>query len=116
MNQVTFQGKWKQMRGALKEEWGKLTNDDLRVIAGRTDQLVGTLQERYGYTREQAENEVQRFLRRYDEPRSVLARWQGRFGRTVRQRPLLAWVAAGSVLLLLAAVLLNQDDDFGFSK
>ena len=51
--------KWKQVKGAVKERWGKLTDDDLDTIAGRRDQLVGKIQERYGITREQAEREIE---------------------------------------------------------
>ena len=54
MNSDQFQGKWKQMKGAVKEQWGKLTNDDLDVIDGKQDQLVGKIQERYGLTKEEA--------------------------------------------------------------
>jgi uncharacterized protein YjbJ (UPF0337 family) len=48
------EGNWKQMRGRVKEQWGKLTDDDLNVISGRRDQLEGMIQERYGYARERA--------------------------------------------------------------
>ncbi len=54
MNSDQFEGKWKQMKGAVKEQWGKLTNDDLDVINGKQDQLVGKIQERYGLTKEEA--------------------------------------------------------------
>ena len=54
MNTDTVQGKWKQMKGALKQRWGKLTDDDLTTLSGKKDELIGKLQERYGYTREQA--------------------------------------------------------------
>ncbi len=54
MNSDQFEGKWKQMKGAVKEKWGKLTNDDLDVINGKQDQLVGKIQERYGLTKEEA--------------------------------------------------------------
>ncbi len=58
-----MQGKWKQLRGKVKETWGKLTDDDLDRIEGRSDQLIGLLQERYGYARrEKAEEELNRFL------------------------------------------------------
>jgi len=53
-----MQGKWKQMKGHVKEKWGKLTDDDLDVIAGKKDQLVGKIQERYGITRAEAERQV----------------------------------------------------------
>jgi uncharacterized protein YjbJ (UPF0337 family) len=59
MNWDQVEGKWKQVKGGVKERWGKLTDDDLDTIAGRRDQLVGKLQERYGITREQAEREIE---------------------------------------------------------
>ena len=66
MNQDIFQGKWKQFRGDLKKWWGKLTDDDLDQIEGNKDKLVGILQERYGYQREKAEEEIDRRFRDYD--------------------------------------------------
>lgn len=57
MNWDQIEGKWKQMKGSVKEKWGKLTDDDLDSIAGKRDKLVGKLQERYGYARDQAEKE-----------------------------------------------------------
>jgi uncharacterized protein YjbJ (UPF0337 family) len=53
-----FKGSWNQTKGAVKEQWGKLTEDDLLEIEGRRDQLVGKIQTRYGITREEAEAEV----------------------------------------------------------
>ncbi len=58
MNTDTIQGKWKQMKGSVKQRWGKLTDDDLTVLSGKKDEFVGKLQERYGYTREQAVREA----------------------------------------------------------
>jgi uncharacterized protein YjbJ (UPF0337 family) len=60
MNTDQIKGSWKQLKGKIKEKWGKLTDDDLTVIAGERDQLLGKLQERYGYTKEQAEKELAR--------------------------------------------------------
>lgn len=60
MNAEQIKGNWKQLKGKVKEQWGKLTDDDLTVINGREEQLVGKLQERYGYTKEQAEREFER--------------------------------------------------------
>jgi uncharacterized protein YjbJ (UPF0337 family) len=54
MNTDTVQGKWKQAKGLVKQRWGKLTDDDLTSLSGKKDELIGKLQERYGYTREQA--------------------------------------------------------------
>ena len=62
MNWDQIKGNWKQMTGKVKEKWGKLTDDELTVIAGQREQLVGVLQERYGYDKERAENEVNDFL------------------------------------------------------
>jgi uncharacterized protein YjbJ (UPF0337 family) len=58
MNKDQLEGQWKQMKGKAKEKWGKLTDSDLDVIAGKRDQFLGKLQERYGYTREQAERDL----------------------------------------------------------
>ena len=58
MNQDQLQGNWLQFKGKVKEQWGKLTDDDLDVIAGKRDQLLGRIQERHGLTREQAETQV----------------------------------------------------------
>src|SRR5215470_10533229 len=67
INRDTLAGQWKQMRGALKSWWGKLTDDDFDRIGGQKDRLVGTLQEKYGYTRDMAQREVDRRLQEYDD-------------------------------------------------
>jgi len=54
-------GKWKEMRGTVRERWGKLTDDDLDVIAGKRDQLVGMLQQRYGLAKDEVERQVSEF-------------------------------------------------------
>jgi uncharacterized protein YjbJ (UPF0337 family) len=64
MNQDRLGGNWKQVKGKLKEEWGKLTDDDLDVIAGRRDQLLGRIQQRHGIAQEEAQNQVESFERR----------------------------------------------------
>jgi len=61
MNWDQISGNWKQFKGSVKERWGKLTDDDLTVVAGKRDKLAGILQERYGYAKEQAEKEVDEF-------------------------------------------------------
>jgi uncharacterized protein YjbJ (UPF0337 family) len=63
MNDDILQGKWKQLRGRLKESWGVLTDDELDQIEGRRDRLSGKLQERYGYSKQEAEEEIERFLK-----------------------------------------------------
>ena len=60
MNKDIFKGKWKEMRGQIKEWWGKLTDDDLEQAAGNAEQIVGLLQQKYGYTRQRAEEEFNR--------------------------------------------------------
>ncbi len=58
MNHDRIEGKWKKVKGKLKERWGKLTDDDLDVIAGRRDQLLGRIQERHGIAKDQADRQV----------------------------------------------------------
>jgi Uncharacterized protein conserved in bacteria len=58
MNKDELSGNWKQFKGKAKEKWGKLTDDDMTVIEGKRDHLVGKIQERYGYAKDQAEKEV----------------------------------------------------------
>ena len=62
MNTDIFAGKWKQVKGRIQEKWGELTNDEIDQIQGKQDVLVGKLQEHYGYTRQEAEDEVNDFL------------------------------------------------------
>ncbi|AYQ27001.1 MULTISPECIES: CsbD family protein [unclassified Polaromonas] len=58
MNQDRIEGNWLQFKGKVKEQWGKLTDDDLDVIAGKRDQLLGRIQERHGLSQEEAEKQV----------------------------------------------------------
>lgn len=58
MNEDRISGNWKQFKGKVKEQWGKLTDDDMDVVEGKRDQLAGRIQERYGYNKEQAEKEL----------------------------------------------------------
>lgn len=58
MNEDTLNGQWTQLKGMAREQWGKLTNDDLDQIQGRSEQLIGKLQERYGIARDEAERQV----------------------------------------------------------
>ena len=64
MNRDQIAGNWKQIKGKVKEQWGKLTDDDLDILAGKSDQLAGRIQERYGITKEEAERQVRDFERR----------------------------------------------------
>lgn len=66
MNSDQLEGKWKQMKGSVKEKWGKLTDDDLDVIAGKQDQLAGKIQERYGISKEEAEKQIREWSKAQD--------------------------------------------------
>jgi len=61
MNQDRINGRWKQFKGKVKEQWGRLTDDDLDVIAGRREQLLGRIQQRHGLAREEADRQVRGF-------------------------------------------------------
>jgi len=61
MNWDTIKGNWKQFKGQVRQKWGKLTDNDVEQVAGAKDQLVGKLQERYGYAKDQAEREINDF-------------------------------------------------------
>ena len=65
MNWDRIEGNWKQLKGKVKEQWGKLTDDDIDVIAGKKDQLVGKLQEQYGVSKDEAERQIVAFGDRY---------------------------------------------------
>ena len=67
MNEDRIKGNWKQFTGKLKEQWGKLTNDDLDVIAGKRDQFLGKLQERHGLARDAAETQLKEWQARHPE-------------------------------------------------
>jgi uncharacterized protein YjbJ (UPF0337 family) len=62
MNSDQLEGKWKEVKGEVREKWGKLTDDDMQIIGGRQDQLIGRVQQRYGIAREAATKEVDAFL------------------------------------------------------
>jgi uncharacterized protein YjbJ (UPF0337 family) len=70
MNRDIVAGKWKEMKGRVKEQWGKLTDDEIDRVEGRAEQMVGLLQQRYGYTRDKAQEAYDHFLRDQElEPR-----------------------------------------------
>ena len=65
MNRDRAEGNWKEFKGKVKEQWGKLTDDDMTVIEGNRDQLAGRLQQRYGLAKEEAERLVNEFRTRH---------------------------------------------------
>lgn len=64
MNSDILKGNWKQFRGEIQKQWGKLTNDDMDVISGEYNKLLGRLQERYGWSRDRVEQEVNAYFDR----------------------------------------------------
>ena len=74
MNWDRIQGNWKQLKGRVQEEWGKLSDDDIDVVAGRRQHLAGRIQERYGVHKDEAERQIAAWERQatdawFDEPR-----------------------------------------------
>ena len=63
MNWDIIQGKWDQLKGSVKQEWGELTDDEVTQINGDRDRLSGKLQERYGWTKDDAEHQIDSFFR-----------------------------------------------------
>ena len=64
MNTDRISGRWKQVKGRIKEQWGRLTEDDLDVIAGKRDQLLGRIQQRHGIAKDEAQRQVRQFEER----------------------------------------------------
>ena len=67
MNADILKGKWHQLKGEVKSHWGELTDDDLNRVAGDAEKLVGRVQERYGYARDEAKREVDDFIKRHPD-------------------------------------------------
>ncbi len=68
MNEDRLKGKWNQLKGKVRERWGKLTDDDIDVVQGRTEQLSGKLQERYGIAKDEAQRQIDDFVRKHESP------------------------------------------------
>jgi uncharacterized protein YjbJ (UPF0337 family) len=60
-------GKWHELKGQVRQQWGKLTDDDLTRLSGKTEELAGVLQQRYGYAKAQAEIEINNWLLKHDK-------------------------------------------------
>ncbi len=78
MNWDQIQGKWKQMKGSVRQKWAKLTDDDLEYIAGNREHFAGRLQERYGIAREEAERQLDAGQKTVTEPQSTKTQGGGR--------------------------------------
>jgi len=61
LNKDILKGKWEKAKGMLRQQWAKLTDDDIEAIKGQAEELRGRLQERYGYSREEAEKKIEEF-------------------------------------------------------
>jgi uncharacterized protein YjbJ (UPF0337 family) len=91
MNWDRIEGNWKQLKGTVKEKWGKLTDDDFDMLAGKRDKLVGKIQERYGCTKDEADAQVKKWEADYkDEPpplSSLIYRHSGAPARALERTP-----------------------------
>jgi len=67
MNEDILKGKWRQIKGEVKSRWGKLTDDDMDRVEGDAEKLIGKVQERYGYQRDEAKREVDDFVRTHKD-------------------------------------------------
>ena len=74
MNWDIIEGRWKQMKGSLKQQWGKLTDSDFDTMSGSKDQLVGKIQERYGCTKDEAQRQVDDWSRNLDREHEPVRR------------------------------------------
>jgi uncharacterized protein YjbJ (UPF0337 family) len=80
VNWNQLEGKWKQLRGNAKQHWGKLTDDDLTVINGSRDRLIGKIQERYGYAQEEAQRRADEWMRTVEEEPAMAGSSRPPFG------------------------------------
>lgn len=103
MNKTVMKGKWHQTKGAMKEQWGRLTDDDVTMFIGEGEQLVGRLQERYGYTKHQAEKEVEGFLKDLNAALPF-----GKRKNFMRRHPAFTGVMVSGVILLVIGYVLNH--------
>ena len=62
MNEDIFKGKWKEIKGSVKAKWGNLTDDDVTKVEGQSEKLVGILQKKYGYSKDKAQEEYNKFM------------------------------------------------------
>jgi uncharacterized protein YjbJ (UPF0337 family) len=65
MNWDLMEGQWKEFKGKVRSQWGKLTDDDVEAVAGKKDQLIGRLQQRYGIKRDEAESEIDAWIKNF---------------------------------------------------
>ena len=70
MNADVLKGQWKEIKGEIKAQWGKLTDNDLTEIEGKEEELLGFLQKKYGYAKDEAAQKYKNFMKRYNKPYS----------------------------------------------
>lgn len=78
MNRDEFEGNWRQLKGKLKEKWGKFTEDDITRMNGKYDQFLGSLQKKYGYSKEKAEQELKNW--KYESKKEHFRQEERNFG------------------------------------
>jgi uncharacterized protein YjbJ (UPF0337 family) len=66
-NKDILEGKWHELKGQVKQQWGKLTDDDLQRLSGKAEELAGVLQQKYGYSKAQADMEITNWLRDHEK-------------------------------------------------
>jgi uncharacterized protein YjbJ (UPF0337 family) len=111
VNTEVLEGKWKEMKGEAKMWWDKLTDEDLARVEGQRDKLLGTLQEKYGYSKYRAEQELNRFLNQYEGALERTAEGMpGRIKHTIVQYPMLAMLSALVIGFILAKVLSSGNE------
>ena len=77
MNWAQVEGKWKQVQGSFREKFGKLSNDDMTILGGKKDRLVGALQEKYGQSREEAERRLDEWRNSIDDGDAIATSTSG---------------------------------------
>jgi uncharacterized protein YjbJ (UPF0337 family) len=102
VNKEIMQDRWSQMRAEAQQRWNKLTDEDFENVTGQVDKLAETVGERYGYSREQAQKEVDHFMRKYgDNIQGTTTRWFGKLGDFLADNP---WAAALAGLLVFGLI------------
>lgn len=107
MNRVELQGKMRQLRGRMKAKWAQLTDDDVALIEAQIEQMVGTLQTRYGYTSERARSDLEKYLREYnEEARNLLDQTMERMHEQLDkvEAPSGSWLWGGLAVAILGAI------------
>lgn len=123
MNNDTFAGQWEQLKGKVKKQWGRLTDDDINQIGGNMDELIGRVKTAYGYDKDKAKKEIEQFLstssiadvisqigdKMGDAPEKVkenIEQYSSELSEVIKKSPLKA-IAIASAVGLLSGLLLR---------